>query len=118
MTEPCDLSAREARARIGARLLSPVELVESCIRRVEAVDHAVNALIARDFARARAQARAAEAAVLRGEPLGPLHRDRLGSLFAEVAGDPAGPKVMLAGHLDEIGFLITQITEKGFLRFQ
>ena len=73
MTEPCDLSAREARARIGARRLSPVELVESCIRRVEAVDHAVNALVARDFARARAAARAAEAAVLRGEPLGPLH---------------------------------------------
>ncbi|MEW8987916.1 MAG: M42 family metallopeptidase, partial [Bacillus sp. (in: firmicutes)] len=28
------------------------------------------------------------------------------------------PKVMVAGHLDEVGFMITQIDDKGFLRFQ
>jgi Asp-tRNA(Asn)/Glu-tRNA(Gln) amidotransferase A subunit family amidase len=73
MTEPCDLPATEARALIGAKRLSPVELVESCIARIETVDHAVNAMVARDFDRARASARAAEAAVLAGAALGPLH---------------------------------------------
>ncbi len=73
MTEPCDLTAVEARARIGAKKLSPVELVESCIARIEAVDHAVNAMVARDFDGARAAARTAEAAVMRGGALPPLH---------------------------------------------
>lgn len=44
--------------------------------------------------------------------------DGLGSLIAKKVGDPNGPKVMVAGHLDEVGFMVTQIDEKGFLRFQ
>ncbi|OXM16954.1 M42 family metallopeptidase [Paenibacillus herberti] len=43
--------------------------------------------------------------------------DRLGSVFGIKTGAEAGPKIMLAGHLDEIGFMVTQITAKGFLRF-
>ena len=73
MSEACDLPATEARALIGAKKLSPVELTESCIARIKAVDHAVNAMVARDFARAQACAREAEAAVMRGEALGALH---------------------------------------------
>lgn len=73
MDEACDLPATAARAAIGRKSLSPVELVESCISRIEAVDHAVNAMVTRDFARARAAARVAERAVLRGEALGALH---------------------------------------------
>ncbi len=73
MSEPCDLSAVEARRLIGAKRLSPVELVESCIARIEAVDHAVNAMVARDFDRARQAARQAEAAVMAGATLGKLH---------------------------------------------
>jgi amidase len=73
MGEACDLPAVTARALIGRKALSPVELVESCIARIEAVDHAVNAVVARDFERARTAARAAEQAVMRGEALGPLH---------------------------------------------
>jgi Asp-tRNA(Asn)/Glu-tRNA(Gln) amidotransferase A subunit family amidase len=73
MTAPCDLPATTARALIGAKALSPVELVESCIARIEAVDHAVNAMAARDFDRARTQAKSAEAAVMRGDSLGALH---------------------------------------------
>lgn len=42
--EPCDLSAVEARALIGAKQLSASELLESCITRIGAVDHAVNAI--------------------------------------------------------------------------
>jgi amidase len=73
MSEPCDLTAVAARRLIGAKRLAPSELLESCIARIEAVDHAVNAMVARDFDRARASAKAADAAVLHGDALGPLH---------------------------------------------
>jgi putative aminopeptidase FrvX len=56
------------------------------------------------------------------EPLGELSQDRLGSLIChhpgESAGDGRRPKVMLAGHMDEIGFMITHVTKEGFLKFQ
>jgi Asp-tRNA(Asn)/Glu-tRNA(Gln) amidotransferase A subunit family amidase len=73
MSDPADLTATEARARIGRKDLSPVELLEACIHRVETIDPAVNAMPARDFERARVTAKAAEAAVMRGDALGPLH---------------------------------------------
>lgn len=73
MTEPCDLSAVAARRLIGARKLSPVELLESCLARIGQVNHAVNAMVALDTDRARAAAKEAESAVMRGEALGPLH---------------------------------------------
>ncbi|MCA1031996.1 M42 family metallopeptidase [Bacillus timonensis] len=44
--------------------------------------------------------------------------DGLGSLVAKKVGLAEGPKIMVAGHLDEVGFMITQIDERGFLRFQ
>jgi amidase len=78
LTDPCDLSATEARALIGTRRLSPVELTQSCIRRIEEVDPAVNAMVARDFDGARAAARNAEAQVMRGDALGALHGLPLG----------------------------------------
>ncbi len=78
MSEACDLPATEARALIGARRLSPVELTESCIRRIEEVDPAVNAMVARDFESALAAARVAETEVLRGDALGSLHGLPLG----------------------------------------
>jgi endoglucanase len=45
-------------------------------------------------------------------------RDRLGSVVGKKTGDPKGPRILLAGHLDEIGFMVTHITDRGFLRFQ
>ncbi|MBV8871065.1 MAG: amidase [Acetobacteraceae bacterium] len=78
MTEPCDLTAVEARRLIGQRRLLPSALLESCIQRIEAVDHAVNAMVARDYAGARAAAAAADRAVARGEALGLLHGLPLG----------------------------------------
>jgi amidase len=73
MTRPCDLTATEARRLIGARQLSPVELVDACIAQIEAVNPAVNAMVTTAFDRARSEARAAEAAVMRGDLLPPLH---------------------------------------------
>lgn len=42
--------------------------------------------------------------------------DHLGSL-AGVHGTH-GPKILLAGHLDEVGLMVSQITDDGFLKFQ
>ena len=78
MTQPCDLSAVEARALIGVRQLSPVELVNSCIERIESIDHAVNAFCARAYESAREEARRAESAVQRGDKLGAVHGLPLG----------------------------------------
>ncbi|GGJ91036.1 hypothetical protein GCM10007043_00890 [Calditerricola satsumensis] len=47
-----------------------------------------------------------------------VYTDNLGSLVAEKRGTAASPKVMIAGHMDEVGFLVTRITDEGFLRFQ
>ena len=66
---PATSRAVVARRLIGQKKLAPSELMESCIARIEAVDPAVNAMVARDFDRARATAKAADAAVARGEDL-------------------------------------------------
>ncbi len=71
-------SAVELRRLIGARQLSPVELMDACIARIESLNPAINAIVAPDFERARQAAREAEAAVMRGAPLGPLHGLPLG----------------------------------------
>ena len=73
-----ETSALELRRLIGARQLSPVELMDACIARIETFNPAVNAIAATDFERARAAARRAEADVMRGAVLGPLHGLPLG----------------------------------------
>ena len=52
--------------------------MQACIARIEALNPAVNAIAATGFERALQQARAAEAQVLRGDPLPPLHGLPLG----------------------------------------
>ncbi|MBC1209629.1 M42 family metallopeptidase [Listeria booriae] len=53
------------------------------------------------------------------EPLADtFETDGLGSAIATKTGDANGPKVMIAGHLDEVGFMVTQIDENGFIKFQ
>lgn len=44
--------------------------------------------------------------------------DRLGSIFGVRRGKEEGPTLMVAGHMDEVGFIITAITDKGLLKFQ
>ncbi|MCZ8536331.1 M42 family metallopeptidase [Paenisporosarcina quisquiliarum] len=45
-------------------------------------------------------------------------QDHLGGIFGVKKGDDQGPRIMVAGHMDEVGFMVTQITENGMLRFQ
>lgn len=72
------LSAVELARRIRAKELSPVEVLEAFIQRIAELNPAINAVTATCYDRARREARAAEAAVLAGGQLGPLHGLPLG----------------------------------------
>src|SRR3954453_1482155 len=82
----------EASRLIAARKLSPVELTEHCLRGIEAEDPVLNAFIRRPPDRARAEARAAEARVMKGEARGKLdgipiaHKDIYGTAGVGTTG--------------------------------
>jgi len=48
------------------------------------------------------------------EDCGDLSTDRNGSVFCEMGN---GPRVMVAGHMDEVGFMVQNITPDGFIQF-
>lgn len=58
--------------------------------------------------------------VVRGylEGYAEVSTDRLGSVIARKDGGSGGPKIMLAGHLDEVGMMVSRIDEDGFIFFQ
>jgi Asp-tRNA(Asn)/Glu-tRNA(Gln) amidotransferase A subunit family amidase len=66
-------SAREMAQQVRQKKISPVELVQAHLDRITRVNPRLNAFVTVDGERALAQARLAEAAVQRGETLGPLH---------------------------------------------
>jgi aspartyl-tRNA(Asn)/glutamyl-tRNA(Gln) amidotransferase subunit A len=72
-TDLHDRSIGELARLISARQLSPVELVDALIRRVEDHDGQTHAFITRTFDLARQQAKDAEAAIAAGRYRGPLH---------------------------------------------
>ncbi len=63
----------EITREIRSRNVSPVEIVELHLKRIEALQPKLNAFVHLNAEGARAQARAAETSASRGEPLGPLH---------------------------------------------
>jgi aspartyl-tRNA(Asn)/glutamyl-tRNA(Gln) amidotransferase subunit A len=71
--EPTALTLVEAARLVEARSLSPVELTESHLRRIESVDHRVKAFVTVLGDRAIADARTAEAEIAAGCHRGPLH---------------------------------------------
>src|SRR4030066_2225005 len=46
-----------------------------------------------------------------------IEQDRLGSIVCRKNGKAEKPRIMLAGHMDEIGFIVKLITEEGFIKF-
>ena len=60
-------TAREQLGMLADKRVSAVELVDSAIARIEALDNKINAVVVRDFDRARAAAREADAALARGD---------------------------------------------------
>ena len=62
----------------------------------------------------RDAAKAAEQLLL---PLGSVQHTPLGSVLCQLPPARAGlPRVMLAAHLDQVGLIVTRITDKGFLK--
>jgi putative aminopeptidase FrvX len=43
-----------------------------------------------------------------------IEQDRLGSVVCRRDGEAATPRIMLASHMDEIGFIVKLITDEGF----
>lgn len=46
-----------------------------------------------------------------------LFTDRMGNLTAHLPGPEGATRVMISAHMDEVGFMITEIDDNGFLRF-
>jgi aspartyl-tRNA(Asn)/glutamyl-tRNA(Gln) amidotransferase subunit A len=63
----------EASALIAAKKLSPVELTKDCLGRLHATEATLHAFVLPTEERALADARAAEAAIMKGGPRGPMH---------------------------------------------
>src|SRR5207237_3284223 len=61
------------RRRIGSKEISPVELIEASIARMEALNPSVNAICATAYGRPGREAKAAEKAARAGDLVGPLH---------------------------------------------
>ena len=66
-------SATELAAAIKARSVSSLEVVEAALSRIARLDPAINAVVTLDAERAVGRARAADAALSRGDDWGPLH---------------------------------------------
>jgi aspartyl-tRNA(Asn)/glutamyl-tRNA(Gln) amidotransferase subunit A len=65
--------ATELAAAVRRRQLSPVEIAEALLERIESLNPKLNAYVHHDPEAVRARARSLEAAVSRGDALGPLH---------------------------------------------
>jgi aspartyl-tRNA(Asn)/glutamyl-tRNA(Gln) amidotransferase subunit A len=73
MSDPAFLTIAAASKLIAARKLSPVELTEAYLGRIAKFDSKLDSFVTLTAERARTEAKAAEAAVMAGKPLGKLH---------------------------------------------
>lgn len=73
MSELAFLTIAEASRRIARREVSPVELTEACLRRIETFDSQLDSFVTLTAERAQAEAKAAEAAIMASGPLSRLH---------------------------------------------
>ncbi|HVZ10202.1 amidase [Rhodopila sp.] len=79
----------EAARLIAGRKLSPVELTTECLTRIEAHDDTLHAFVVVTEERALADARTAEAAIMRDGPISPLHGIPMGLKdIVDTAGIP------------------------------
>jgi aspartyl-tRNA(Asn)/glutamyl-tRNA(Gln) amidotransferase subunit A len=73
VTELAFLTIADASRLIAKRELSPVELTEACLRRIETLDNQLDSFVTVTADRARAEAKAAETAIMASGPRGRLH---------------------------------------------
>src|SRR5215467_6915829 len=72
-SDPTKLSLSEASELVQAKKISPVELTQECLKRIERLNPKLNAFITITADSALAQAREAEAEIQSGQWKGPLH---------------------------------------------
>ncbi len=87
MTDFCSMTATALVAGIKNGDFSPVEVMDASIRRIEAVDKAINAMVTRDFDRAIDRAKDVEAKRLKGEDIGILAGLPIGIKDLEASAD-------------------------------
>jgi len=46
-----------------------------------------------------------------------IEQDKMGSIICKKVGASESPRVMLAGHMDEVGFMVRHVTEQGYVKF-
>ncbi len=51
------------------------------------------------------------------QQFGEITQDKIGSLICRKSGEAEEPKLVLAGHMDEVGFMVKYVTKEGFIRF-
>lgn len=51
------------------------------------------------------------------ENVGEIQLDRIGSIVCKKTGTAENPRIMLAGHMDEVGWVVRHITDEGFIKF-
>lgn len=51
------------------------------------------------------------------EGVGEIQRDRLGSIFCTKRGNAEKPRVLLDSHMDEVGFMVQNVTGAGYVKF-
>lgn len=110
------LSATELARRIKAGEVSAVEVVDAHIRRIEAVNPKLNAVVVPLYEQARAQAAAADAAQARGDALGALHGVPVTiKECCHVAGTPstAGLTGQMNHRADRDGPLVSRLRTAG-----
>jgi aspartyl-tRNA(Asn)/glutamyl-tRNA(Gln) amidotransferase subunit A len=112
----CFLDAVELARLVRKRALSPVELIDVHLSRIEAVNPKVNAVTEVMAKSAREAAKVAEVAVLHGEPLGPLHGVPFSIKDAiAVAGVPAarGSKLFVGNVPDRDATVVSRMKHAG-----
>lgn len=101
---------------IAGKQISPVEVVRACLDRIEALDGKLKAFITVTGEAALAVAKAAESAVMNGQPLGPLHGIPLGlkDLYATKGVRTTGGSKILADWVPaEDATVVTRLTAAG-----
>jgi aspartyl-tRNA(Asn)/glutamyl-tRNA(Gln) amidotransferase subunit A len=110
------LSVAEAAAEIAAKRLSPVELTQAYLDRIAAINPTINAYITVTADSALAQAKQAEAEIIRGEYKGPFHGMpiALKDLFDTKGIRTTGGSKVMADHVpSEDGVVVSRLAEAG-----
>ena len=102
--------------QVASREISPVELTQACLERIDAFDHQINAFITVLADSALQSARRAERAIGRGAYIGPLHGIPIAhkDLFATSGVRTTAGSSILAGHvLNEDATVVARLRDAG-----